>query len=384
MAFEMSPIEIGSYERTSSTDKHLSGTGGKHRKGRPSIDASLAQTYKDRQALPPVEQGADPRLEESESMTSIETGILKIILDDGPRSVTDNKNGKGKGKPAAKDEEEKNPNCPDDKSIKPKKDDLPRDPVTGQVISEEEGRTCLRCHEKGLRCTLNYVSKEREPQCAACRRSKAQYCVSFRLWDRDGTAIGFTGPLWMHPGFVAGTLDGPAQLSPLEMQKILREYFEGEKGYIGGNHLFLNDTKNFALPPFNGLDLPAWARPEKYESMTWEDVLPIWYNRSLRPLNAAATEDELKRWEAKEDKKKALTEARYAMLQSIWNPQNADDQKQEVVEEEEEEEEVDELTQAIRDGIKRDREKAELEHSRYMRRYPPRNQHVTDVLGETW
>jgi len=298
MASHSETINIRYDRRTVSVDETKSGPVGKHRKGRPSIDVELAQNYKERQALPPIEQGADPGFEETEDMSNLETEVVKIILDDGPKTEEHST----QEQLAVSEKKSKGPK---DEAVKPKGEGPPRDLVTGCMISEE-GRTCLRCKEKGLRCTLNYMGKESEPRCAACRRSDTEYCVSFRPWDPSGKAIPFTGPHWKSPNFAASTEDGPAPLSRWEMEALLREYHEGEKGYVGGSYIPVNDKKNFVMPPFNGIDLPEEGRPENYKDMTWKDALPIWQNRSLHPRKAA-TKPVQKKLDEREDKKKALT-----------------------------------------------------------------------------
>jgi hypothetical protein len=298
MAYNSEPIDIRYDMRTVSVDETNSGSGRKHRKGRPSIDVELAQNYKERQVLPPIEQGADPGFEETENRSNLETEIVKIILDDRQKIEEQS----AQEQPAVS---EKNFKEPKDKMVKPKEDGPPRDLVTGRVMSEE-GRTCLRCKDKGLRCTLNYMGKERESRCAACRRSNTEYCVSFRPWDLSGVTTPFVGPPWKDPNFVASTEDGPAPLSRSQTESLLREYYEGEKGYVGGSYIPLKDKNNFVMPPFNGIDLPEDDRPENYKDMTWKDALPIWYNRSLHS-RMAATELEQKELDEREDKKKALT-----------------------------------------------------------------------------
>lgn len=57
-----------------------------------------------------------------------------------------------------------------------------KDIVTGRVLSDA-GRSCLRCVDKGLRCTLLYAGQEGAVQCAACRRSGAHPCVRQVLAD---------------------------------------------------------------------------------------------------------------------------------------------------------------------------------------------------------
>ncbi|KAI0180348.1 hypothetical protein GGR52DRAFT_239681 [Hypoxylon sp. FL1284] len=147
-----------------------------------------------------------------------------------------------------------------------------RDRVTGRPLAENS-ESCLRCAEKGLKCTLNFVAvpetdaeADTKPeakaveQCAACRRSGAAHCVR--------------------------------ELPPLtadEAEELLRDHFEGAPVYAPprpGSYLPAADAKRFALPPYNGSDRPVDMRPENWKSMDWRRVLPIARNRSFheRPV----------------------------------------------------------------------------------------------------
>ncbi|KAI0542312.1 hypothetical protein GGR58DRAFT_453486 [Xylaria digitata] len=251
------------------TDENVSKTSKKHKKWRPSIDVQLAQNYKHQQDLPPVKNGADPELPVDEVPSPV-SEYVEILLDESLREEV----------------EETRP---------------PRDYVTGRMISNH-GRSCLRCVEKGLRCTLNFVGKEAEPQCAACQRSKAPYCVRFQSLGGNGRGIPFNGPPWKNPNFVAGTPENStaAHLPREQLEDILHEFYDGKQGYVLGNYVADRDVQNFALPSFNGVDLSLADRPENYETMDWRDVLPDWKNRSLRPRRAdGMLEDEREKWKRK-------------------------------------------------------------------------------------
>ncbi|KAI0434091.1 hypothetical protein F5Y09DRAFT_349709 [Xylaria sp. FL1042] len=169
-----------------------------------------------------------------------------------------------------------------------------KDEVTGRMISKH-GSPCLRCEEKGLRCTLTFVAKESEVQCAACRRSRAPYCIRYHPLGQsnDGKGIPYFGPPWKNPNYIAGrSADGEvAELPPDQLEEILREFYEGPSGYLLGHYLTASDVSKFALPPFNGADLPPEARPENYKTMDWRDVLPIWKNRCLNPAETEEDQD---------------------------------------------------------------------------------------------
>ncbi|KAI0382922.1 hypothetical protein F5Y04DRAFT_287555 [Hypomontagnella monticulosa] len=151
----------------------------------------------------------------------------------------------------------------------------PRDYITGREIADD-GATCLRCAEKGLRCTLNFKGVRGEDKCAACRRSGTEHCI--RQLPPDERAP-FEGPPWRSPNFFTiGTV-----LDPKDMEERLHEFFLGNKTYAFGTYQYEEDRKLLALPAFNGSDLPLEERRENWQSMEWRDVLPIWQNRSLRP-----------------------------------------------------------------------------------------------------
>ncbi|KAI1213070.1 uncharacterized protein F4807DRAFT_471563 [Annulohypoxylon truncatum] len=150
--------------------------------------------------------------------------------------------------------------------------ELKRDLATGRALVNDGG-SCLRCTEKGLNCTLNFLGVETVDRCAACKRSGAQYCIRQRPVEK---LISFRGPPWCNPNyFCVG--DEP---SPEEMEEILREHFEGQETYCNGEYMTEKDRKGLALPPFNGSDLPLEERMENWKTADWERVLPIWKNAS--------------------------------------------------------------------------------------------------------
>ncbi|XXH04812.1 hypothetical protein Hte_011234 [Hypoxylon texense] len=160
------------------------------------------------------------------------------------------------------------------------KPSYPRDVVTGRPLVDDGG-SCLRCTEKGLRCTLNFVGVEGVGQCAACKRSKAPRCIRQRAPEKR---IFFMGAPWKNPNyFCVGEPFGCWD----EMEEALKEHFQGAPAYARGMYLPSGGEKNMALPPYNGSDRPIDERAENWKSMDWKRVLPIAINRSYhpRPIN---------------------------------------------------------------------------------------------------
>ncbi|KAI3343466.1 hypothetical protein F4824DRAFT_507272 [Ustulina deusta] len=319
----------------------------KHRKARPSVDIKLAQNYRERQDLPPVGQGADPEHRRGpEDIPSPDLEYAEIVLDERLKIdlQTTTRSRRAEEETKAEDGWQ------------------PRDYVTGRMLSEH-GRSCLRCTEKELRCTLNFVGKETEPQCAACRRSKAAYCVRFHPLGENSRGIPFHGPLWKNPNFVAGgPADGTAVRLPGEqLEDILREFYDERPGYVMGNYVAAGDVRNYALPPFNGADLSPADRPGDYETMDWKDVLPDWKNRSLsRPHQT----EEKNGWDEREKRKKRLAIARELSLLPP-NPTG---------------EEVDWRKMArMQAGSSGDAYADEISFLRVLRRYRPRERNLSDV-----
>ncbi|KAI1768743.1 hypothetical protein GGR53DRAFT_462130 [Hypoxylon sp. FL1150] len=147
-----------------------------------------------------------------------------------------------------------------------------RDVVTGRKIVEDGG-SCLRCNEKGLKCTLNFVGVSGAAQCAACTRSKAPHCIRKRPVARR---IIYVGPPWKSRNYFS--IGEP--LSEEELEEVLKEHFEGRGGYYRGMYLPAGDQKRLALPPYNGVDGPVSQRPEDWEAIDWKGFLPISINRS--------------------------------------------------------------------------------------------------------
>ncbi|TGJ81089.1 hypothetical protein E0Z10_g7680 [Xylaria hypoxylon] len=250
--------DLRGQRNSTSVDESISKISGKHAKSRPSVDVQIAQNYRSRQDLPPIKHCIDPELHIGE-VPSPDVEYVEILPDESLRID------------------------PYEQVIEVEDSAPPRDYVTGRILSGH-GR-CLRCMEKGLRCTLNFISKEIESQCAACRRSKVRYCVRFQSLGENSRGIPFNGPLWKNPNFVAGTMKDStaAHLPREELEDILREFYDGNAGYVLGNYVAERDVRNYALPPFNGVDLSRANRPNNYETMDWKEVLPDWKNRSLRP-----------------------------------------------------------------------------------------------------
>ncbi|KAI1096535.1 hypothetical protein F5B19DRAFT_436958 [Rostrohypoxylon terebratum] len=148
-----------------------------------------------------------------------------------------------------------------------------RDLATGRVLVDDGG-SCLRCTEKGLNCTLNFLGVERVDKCAACKRSGVQYCIRQRPVEK---LIPWRGPPWKNPNYFS-VGDEP---SSEEMEEILHEHYKGQETYCNGEYMCERDRKQLALPPFNGSDLPLDQRSPDWKKMSWQDVLPTWENASL-------------------------------------------------------------------------------------------------------
>ncbi|KAI0195298.1 hypothetical protein EV127DRAFT_477825 [Xylaria flabelliformis] len=303
----------------------------------PSVNVELAQDHRKQEDLPPIEQG-NPKLGGVHENPNQEVEYVQTPP----------------GKDLKTDQHSKGDQGP------------PRDYVTGQMLSEW-GRSCLRCSEKGLRCTFNFVGKENEPQCVACRRSKEPYCIRFQHPRGDKKIIPFNGQPWRNPNFVAGTAeDGKtAPLPRRDLETLLCDFYHGESGYVLGNYIAERDVSNFVLPPFNGGDLPIADRPNNYETMDWKGVLPDWRNRSLRPPQGE--------WEDEREKqKRKLAMARDRSLMPA-NPN-----------EEEEEGEEKRRSLVMMEVAGKSGSDDEIKFLRILRRYEPREQNLSDVLGETW
>ncbi|KAI0552068.1 hypothetical protein F4679DRAFT_572016 [Xylaria curta] len=329
-------FQVSSYEKSStSTSKKVTKSTAAPKQARPSVNVKLAQNYRKQEDLPPIERGS-PRLRFDENLSSQEAEDIQIPLGESSREAqrrTENTD-----------------------------DGPPRDYVTGRMLSEY-GRSCLRCTEKGLRCTFNFVGKENEPQCVACRRSKEPYCIRFRPPKTNKKSIPFNGPPWKNPNFVAGTAeDGKtARLTRSDLENLLCEFYHGESGYVLGNYVAERDMSNYVLPPFNGGDLPIADRPKNYETMDWKDVLPDWRNRSLRPQKG----------EGDEEREKQKTRLAMARKRSL-NPN------------EEEGEGEKKLSVLMMEVAGKSENDDQIRFLRIMRRYSPREQNLSDILGETW
>ncbi|KAI0419923.1 hypothetical protein F5X98DRAFT_372151 [Xylaria grammica] len=327
------------HERDStSSHENVSRASWKHTKAPPPVDVELAQSYRDQQDLPPIKQDIiDPELHVGEALGS-DVEYVEILLDKGLKA----------------------PSWLYEHGIEAEGSGPPRDYITGRIISDH-GRTCLRCTEKGLRCTLNFVGKEAEPQCAACRRSKEQYCVRFQSLGGNNRVIPFNGPPWKNPNFVAGSAeDSTAVRLPREqLENILHEFYDGNSGYVLGNYVAKRDVRNYALPPFNGVDLSPVDRPENYRNLDWKDILPDWKNQSLRPRQK---EGEMENEREKE--KKRLAMARDRSLLPIYIREGVEELNKRNISEIQTMSVVEE----------------EIDFLRALRRYQPREQHLSDCV----
>ncbi|KAI0512619.1 hypothetical protein F5B22DRAFT_657733 [Xylaria bambusicola] len=329
------------------TDKNHPKASSKHGKGRPSVDVQLAQNYRERQDLPPIEQGVDPKQEGgNQEFPSSDAEYVEIVLDK-----------------RLKIDLQTTQSWPDERRSEADNGKSPRDYVTGRKLSQH-GRSCLRCLEKGLRCTLNYLGKESDPQCAACRRSKAPHCVRFQPVGDHGHGIPFYGPPWKNPNFVAGGPAGKtvARLPSEQLEEMLREFYEGQKGYVMGQYMTASDVHSFALPPFNGADLPPIDRPENYEEMDWKDILPDWRNRSLQsPKKGSEKDDEY------EKVKKTLALAREISLL----PPNPDGEDAEAIRQK---------MARIKLTTSNNAQEEDISLLRIVRRYRPREKNLSDIV----
>ncbi|KAI0105440.1 hypothetical protein GGR51DRAFT_560286 [Nemania sp. FL0031] len=302
---------------------------GKHTKGQLSVDTNLAQNYAGHERL--------PRLKETSGNSERpESEWVEVILDEELPEI-------------------------------PEPEEYVRDKVTGRPLAYQ-GRTCLRCVEKDLRCTLTFVGKELEIQCAACRRSKAPLCVRFRPAASSSKDMTFNGPVWKNPYFVAGEPDG--RMAPRDsVETALREFYDGRSKYVMGKYVSHWEAGDWGLPPFNGSDLPPGERPEKYEDLTWRDVLPYWRNESLRPRRTA-------RIDYGEDTGKKLALAREkAKLPPNPNP---------VDREEVEADKGGKTPASAASFVQTEDEYHKASLLRVTRKYDPRDKNINDLLGETW
>ncbi|KAI1743979.1 hypothetical protein F4680DRAFT_444670 [Xylaria scruposa] len=316
------------------------------KQARLSVNVKLAQDYRKQEDLLPIERGS-PKLRFDENLSSQEAEDLQIPLGE---SLKVDKHSRGAQQRT------------ENKDVR-----RPRDYVTGRTLSEF-GRSCLRCTEKGLRCTFNFVGKEKEPQCVACRRSKVPYCIRFQPLTKSKKSIPFNGPPWKNPNFIAGTADDrkTVRLPRRDLEDTLCESYHGESGYVLGNYVTERDTSNFVLPPFNGCDLPIADRPKDYETMDWKDVLPEWRNRSLRPQQGEGYgEDE------REKKKKRLAKAReLSLMPPNPNKEEGEREKRRSI-----------MMMEVASNFDID---DQIRFLRKLRRYSPRERNLSDILGETW
>ncbi|RYP26182.1 hypothetical protein DL767_008134 [Monosporascus sp. MG133] len=223
-------------------------------------------------------------------------------------------------------------------------DGPPRDMTTGRVLAENS-RSCLRCAENGLKCTLLFAGKEGDVQCAACRRAGADRCVRQALDD-------------LHPG-----------ADQSGWHAVVDEHHARITTYVNGELVEARDQLNMALPPFNGADLPPEERPQRWQALGWRDVLPLRRNRSLlseekdvRELLRERPELEADGGERgrREAKRKGPKESRSLTERSepVGAAAAADPEDPEVLHE-------------------------QLKHLQHIRKYPQREMHLNQALGET-
>ncbi|RYP85447.1 hypothetical protein DL769_001000 [Monosporascus sp. CRB-8-3] len=227
-------------------------------------------------------------------------------------------------------------------------DGPPRDLTTGRVLAENS-RSCLRCADKGLKCTLLFAGKEGDVQCAACRRAGADRCVR--------QALEGLNPIADQSGWRAVVDENHARITT----------------YVNGEPVEARDKLNMALPPFNGADLPPEERSQGWQAFGWRDVLPLRRNRSLLMEEEDVQEllrgrDEgVRNAERGEGKGKEKGKGKGKGLEEPRNPT----EKSEPV-----------------DGAAADPEDPEvlheqLKHLQHIRKYPQREMHLNEAPGET-
>ncbi|RYP91027.1 hypothetical protein DL770_002857 [Monosporascus sp. CRB-9-2] len=222
-------------------------------------------------------------------------------------------------------------------------DGPPRDLTTGRVLAENS-RSCLRCAEKGLKCTLLFAGKEGDVQCAACRRAGADRCVRQSLDD-------------LHPG-----------ADQSGWRAVVDEHHARITTHVNGELVEARDKLNMALPPFNGADLPPEERPQRWQTLGWRDVLPLRRNRSL------LSEDE--------DVRELLQER--AELEADGEERGRGEAKGKGPEERRSPAEKSEPVDAAAADLE-DPEvlHEQLKHLQHIRKYPQREMHLSEALGET-
>ncbi|RYO79546.1 hypothetical protein DL766_005608 [Monosporascus sp. MC13-8B] len=222
----------------------------------------------------------------------------------------------------------------------------PRDLTTGRVLAESS-RSCLRCADKGLKCTLLFASKEGEVQCAACRRAGADRCVRQALED-------------LHPGADQGG-----------WRAVAGEHRARITAYLNGELVEARDKLNMALPPFNGADLPPEERPQRWQALGWRDSLPLRRNTSLLREEEDVRELLWKREEGVGSaEERGESEGREKEKGRVLEESRSPTEKPEPM-----------------DGAAVDPKDPEvlheqLKHLRNIRRYPQREMHLNEALGQ--
>ncbi|RYP21198.1 hypothetical protein DL765_002337 [Monosporascus sp. GIB2] len=226
----------------------------------------------------------------------------------------------------------------------------PRDLTTGRVLAESS-RSCLRCADKGLKCTLLFAGKEGEVQCAACRRAGADRCVRQALED-------------LHPGADQGG-----------WRAVVGEHRARITTYLNGELVEAHDKFNMVLPPFNGADLPPEERPQRWQALGWRDVLPLRRNRSL--LREEADVRELLR----------ERDERAGKAEDMGSAEDREKEKGKMLEEPrgpaEKSEPVDGDAVDLKDPEVLHKQLEQLKHLQHIRKYPQREMHLSEALGET-
>ena len=169
----------------------------------------------------------------------------------------------------------------------------PKDITTGRVLALN-GRPCLQCADKGLKCTFLFAGTEQDAQCAACRRQSATRPARCVRMSKDDAALmtvdidelrkeairlgikrtknGIEGA-----GAHAMQLAENAAAARVRWNAVVRDHEDELQDivYVNGEPMSRRDAgRNFALPKHP-------PRPDGENSAGWRDVLPTPENRSL-------------------------------------------------------------------------------------------------------
>ncbi|KAI0597702.1 hypothetical protein F4775DRAFT_559326 [Biscogniauxia sp. FL1348] len=238
----------------------------RHERGKPSIDVHLAQDLVKHEKLPIVEQSQD----------DLETQVVLVASEGAGNPKTGATSSSSSSNPAAAS---RNKAIKEEPDLSGETREMPRrDSTTGRILSEN-GKSCLRCARKGLKCTLHFYGLDAEPRCAACRRSGAAHCVRPRnLRDQ----VSWRGAAWQNPNYVTGSVP---PLPAAQMEAVLREQLGEDEDepcyYLQGNYVRAADRAAMALPPFNWADAPPAGEERRSRAVDWRGVVPTTMNRSL-------------------------------------------------------------------------------------------------------